>query len=145
MWSKKTRQKYLVSLFFLMIFLSLVISVVSGHYFFISLLLLFGAPLCVLFCEPRNEWSRTHIGEVILVSAGFAIPVFFAINFRHEEISSFEKFKNYLLEHDCSYSGDGYAYSPAADDEIVTEEEFFCRSTGRKITFSDFKNSDYGR
>ena len=119
-----------------------------------ALAFVFAVPLAAA-SVPSNVPNRIrYFFQTIGIAAVLVIPALGLAWFKYHAQEEASRFRNYLQEHNCQSAGEvvtGYSeggcdrYGNCTDGHEIEEREFLCTSTGRRITFSQFKNGEYGR
>lgn len=120
----------------------------------LALLAFLVAGACAFKTIPNNaenkKQQQVKILSLITVLFLTAFAIFW-IEYRNNVEN--EQFKSYLLDHNCNYIGEIVVgatkggcdqFYNCVDSEEVVDQAFFCTTTKRRITYTDFKAGRYG-
>jgi hypothetical protein len=121
-------------------------------WFFLSGMAL-SAALVYLAMTPEERRNKDELKSVIRTGAVFYVIAFAGAIYVYQKDRAHRQFQNYLSEHSCKHVRTVVTnFVPeqcdnlgrCADEHEVTEDEYFCRTTRRTITFKQFSEGNYG-
>jgi hypothetical protein len=89
----------------------------------------------------------------MFLAAAFYIPMSGIACMKYQERAVERHFESYLSAHRCVHTGiivTGYAaeqcdrWERCSSEGEVEEDQYFCRATGKRITFKQFSSGSYG-
>jgi phosphoglycerol transferase MdoB-like AlkP superfamily enzyme len=106
-----------------------------------------------LAMTPEERKDKAQRKTMFIVAAFCYIPAVFAAFYAYQKEGVQRQFESYLATHNCNYVDTVMTdYVPEQCDKFgvcsegheVLEDQYFCRSTRRKITFKQFAAGNYG-
>ena len=109
----------------------------------------------VILSTPSGAPGRKQIfHQNLFVAAAFVLPALGMCWTKYQDLGEVRRWNSYLSLHRCEHRGDVVTgFSKGGCDrsedcqpgEEIEEPEYFCMTTEKSITFSGFREGNYGR
>jgi hypothetical protein len=128
--------------------------ILGSDYIIWALLSFCGSAVCALgTVAPGVKFKKEQRTQVYFAITAFILPLGVLL-IGYQGTADANRFKNYLSEHHCKnigltitgYSkGDCDRVGNCVEPHEIEEPEYFCSTTKKRITYSDFKAGHYGQ